>query len=189
MFTGCDGFSKSSTLSSSFELLRCDRKVTASRQGVDTIYLDLQWKVWFIFLGTLGGKVQNVMQGVFAEEGDGKLVQGSIRNWRSWDIMGECYDVVSKLLQACLNSFFACEVLCDVSTWRSCRVNAGSVQMWILITSSSKGKKLLLKMSRHHKEQLARFKILLANVHSRKHKQERKSHQASLGSCHFIRPN
>lgn len=66
----------------------------------------LQWKVWFVFLGRLGGKDQNAMQGALAEESDAKLVWGSVSNWKSWDIMADYYGAISKFLQACLHSFF-----------------------------------------------------------------------------------
>lgn len=61
---------------------------------------------WFIFLGKLGGMEKNLVEGAHADASDAELVEGTVSNGWSWDIMGDCYDIVSKLLQACLHPFF-----------------------------------------------------------------------------------
>lgn len=46
------------------------------------------------------------MQGAQADASDAKLVEGSVSDGRSWDIMADHYNTISKLLQACLHPFF-----------------------------------------------------------------------------------
>lgn len=107
----------------------------------------------------------------------------------SWLIVMVQFANSSKLVFILFLSIKCCAMYlsgdCAGGIGRACKC-----KLYALVGKERKEKKHLLKMSRHHKEQLARFKILPASIHGRKHKhKDSKSHQASLGSRHFIRVN